>query len=491
MKPKWHMSRRTVLRGLGVSISLPFLEAMVKPGARAATANPYTRFLGMYGLSCGVVGKKDQLQGGIRVAPWTPEITGSISAVAPDRYLRPFFDQNLQSKITILTGLSDRQTSNHNAGTVMGSSPADAEANSVGPRGTADFVIQQALKASAPSLKHLVLSAAPTTGVVGVFRLNISFAPNQPLPVMRDPRDAFESVFAGAGGDALTEDSAEAIAAAARRKREDLSLLDSVRLDANQLHAKLGRADQRTLDEYLTGIREIEQRIQSVEDQIPLGCVPGGAPPPASRAYLEDQSKLSERLKLMIDIMVKAMECGKTRVGSLMFTSAYGGGYHPDYHGISHYISDAAAIVGSQEAGMAFMEEATDWSLANYAYLMAELDRRTDPDGATMLDNSILYFSSDHCDSHFHSSGSMPLILGGRGGRTGSGDWGIRAGRHVRYPPFEGESEVLPTSGVAPGNERSVRDLLWGIINHFGPEVDSFGDARSPLRLDWSDAVAS
>ena len=108
------LSRRTLLQGLGVSIGLPFLEAMWKPGARAQAMAPPRRFIGIWGLPCGVVAKRDTLQN-CRVAPWTPAVTGPIAGLNPDRYLRPFFNAGLQQKITILTGLSDRQSTSHNS----------------------------------------------------------------------------------------------------------------------------------------------------------------------------------------------------------------------------------------------------------------------------------------------------------------------------------------------------------------------------------------
>ena len=487
---KWYLSRRAVLRGVGAGLALPFLEAMIKPGAHAAAGN-YVRFMGMYGVSCGPVGIKDRTQGGIRVAPWTPEAAGSILDLNPDRYLRYFFDRNLQSKISILTGLSDRQTRNHDSGTIM--SPGSKSDNNVGPLGTADYIIHQALLARQPGLRHLVLSAAPTrggTGGSGTFRTNISFSPTQAMPTVRNPHTAFDSVF-GTNTTEQGENSAEDNVLAAKKKRHQQSILNSVREDANRLNARLGRSDQQRLDQYLTGIRELEQRLTTVELPAPGECSPGAPPNEPSSDYLQDPSKLSERLKLMMDITVKAMECGKTRVASLMFMGAYGRGYHGDYHTISHYKSDGPEILGSEQASIDFIETATEWTLEHYAYLMEQLDQRIDPDGSTMLDNSILYISTDHSDAHFHSAGSMPIILGGRGGKTSSGTWAINAGRHVRYPPFEGSKEVLPPAGEAPGNERSVRDLLWGIVNHFGPELASFGVAKSPTYLDWSDAMAS
>jgi hypothetical protein len=137
------------------------------------------------------------------------------------------------------------------------------------------------------------------------------------------------------------------------------------------------------------------------------------------------------------------------------------------------------------------MDKVTVWVLQRYAYLMQQLDRRAEPDGTTLLDNSVLFLSGDHCDSAAHSSGSLPLILGGRGGRDASGAWAIRTGRHVRYPRWAAASEGQ-IRGVAPGNERSVRDLLWAIINSIiGPKLAAFGEAKRPLDLTWADAVGS
>jgi hypothetical protein len=492
MNPSWYIPRRTALRSLGVSLALPFLEAMVKPGARAA-AGGRRRFIAVWGFPCGVVGKKDAVQK-CRVAPWTPDGAGSILGLAPDRYLKPFFDANLQSKITIVTGLSDRQAVSHNCGAFLGSNLPGADGPMVGKHGSADHVIASELKRQAPDLRHLVLSAVPPNsgGPTGTFRNYVSFTPTQALPLERDPRAAFEALFGGATVAATPEARAEAM----RRQAYDLSILDAVRRDARGLTGRLGSADRQKLEHYLTGVRELEERTKRAGTPA-AGCVGGGAPAPAGPDVLKDNAQLDRRVGLMLDIIVKAIECDRARVASFMFACAYG--LVPDiphlglagaFHGVSHYLSDAPKIVGSTEAGIEFMNKWTVWVLERYAYLMKELDRRTEPDGTTLLDSSILYISGEHCDSHFHSNGSMPVILGGRGGRDASGAFVVKSGRHVRYPPLEGGKDTMPR-GVAPGAERSVRDLLWAIIDLFGPKLSAFGEAGRPLDLGWADAVAS
>jgi hypothetical protein len=124
-----------------------------------------------------------------------------------------------------------------------------------------------------------------------------------------------------------------------------------------------------------------------------------------------------------------------------------------------------------------------------YAYLLGEMDKRYDVDGSTLLDNSVTYLSGECGDADIHSHASMPVILGGRGGRAPSGAWSVNAGRHVRYPRWFGSEfhwAVKPTyPGRNPG-ERSVKDLLWAMMRLAGVPASaspSFGDATAPLDL--------
>jgi hypothetical protein len=508
MKPSWYLSRRTVLRSAGTSLALPFLDAMVRPGrAVAAGGSGVRRFVAVFGLPNGVVAKRDELQN-CAVAPWTPAAAGSIVGLAPDRYLKPFFEKKLESKITLLTGLTHKQGDSHFCGPFISPvslkpGPLDNYTQTANAGPTMDVLIGNYFKRENPSLMPTLVLTSQSGYRAKVMHNHISFGANhQPLPVERNPRAAFETLF----GTGVLPDTQAGKAELARRRMEDKSVLDFVTKDANSLmqSGRLGRGDRSRLDEYLTGVRELEQRLNAAPP--PLSCKsPGQAPPAPDISYLSSTARLGQRVKDMTDLIVKAFECDRTRAVSYMLSRSYGQTGYPElgltgsHHTRSHYQVTTNGL--TLEQNKAWVDKYTEWALARYAYLLAELDSKVEPDGTTLLDNSVVLLGSDVGDSHLHSLASMPLILGGRGGRSLSGQWAIKAGRHVRYPKwrgnrFEQENHDAVRAGLSPSTpepgERTLHDLHLGVLKAMGLGSSTFGDSKNPIDLaNWSDAVAS
>jgi hypothetical protein len=499
MRRNWQIPRRTVLRGAGAAVALPFLDAMALPRVQAATpATAPRRFVGIFGLPNGVVGRLDEAQGGY-VAPWTPAETGPSYAPV-GTYLKPFADAKVQGKLTILTGLSDRAGLGHHVVAIAGFLTATrpktqegdptldriVEINVKGP--SADQIAANHLRTFTP-VPYLALGTRSKGPRVNhPYGNTISWATaTQPIAKDINPRTVFDRIFGG-------YDPTVSRADLERRIRSRRSVLDAVREHARSVELRLGRSDRSKLDEYKSSLRELELQIDRAGAPI-AGCSPSGRPAePAASLY--DDANQEPLLKLLMDVLVKAFECDLTRVATLMFANSWG----PTYpflgitdllHNVSHYVK--AGTPERTAAQKAQMERYTHWALKMYAYFLGELDKRTDPDGGTLLDNAVIYFSGDDCDSNYHTNTSMPVLLGGRGGRTASGAWAVNAGRHVRYakwignyyPYYQrlGQPYAYPPRSLHPG-ERSVRDLLWGMLKVVGvPNVTRFGDATAPLDL--------
>jgi hypothetical protein len=475
------------LRGTGVAVALPFLDAMTPSIASAANGPPPRRFIAIYGLPNGVVGKWDTAQNAY-VAPWTQP---GQAALVSDPFLKHFAEQGVLQKLTVLTGLTDRAgTSNHWApvgGMLTHTRPrCDFSTNSNGVVDYCDVYEPSADQRVAAFYKpytaipSIVAGAGEGTQIFHGYQNNISWVSGrQPAHREMNPRAVFDRLFSGFDPQASVE--------AKRRMEYRKSVLDGVREDATSLSSRLGADDRDKLDQYLTGVRELELRLTAVD----APACDAGVPPAAPDTGFWANDKHEVRLKLMMDVIVKAFECDRTRVATLMYTNAYGLLSYPAlgipeyHHNFSHLVANAKYTSAQQEA---WMNTYVHWALKMYAYFMGELEKRRDPDGSTLLDNSVIYFTGDVCHSVSHSNVSMPVLLGGRGGRTSSGAWAIRSGRQVRYQKWPGKyantpREEYPGIKYYPG-ERSVKDLVWMMLNVVGvPNVTSFGDASAPLDL--------
>lgn len=441
MKKPWMISRRTFLRGAGAALALPALEVMAPSIARAQQmgAPPPRRILAYY------------VPNGIHMRAWTPAQTGAAWELSPMlTSLAPVKDDLL-----ILSGVSNLPArpdgpGDHASGTgafLTAAHPFKTEGTNIRNGISMDQVAANELGAHTlfPSLQLGAEGGGSTgncdSGYSCAYARNISWSgPSTPLAKEVNPQAVFDRLFSGVDPQATAEQ---------RRKRKlyKLSILDFVREDATQLQQKLGRTDRAKLDEYLTGVRELETRIRAAEDA-PV-CEPGTRP--------EGSSDVRTRVKNMSDLMVLAFQCDLTRVISFMLGNAGSNrvyeflGIGEGHHQISHHQDNPANFAMLQTIGT--------WEVEQLSYLLQELKRRQDPDGTPLLDNTVVFFSSEIEDGNSHSHRNMPILLAGKAGGA------LRPGRHIRYE-----------------REQKVGDLFISLLQASGVQVSSFGDdGTAPL----------
>jgi len=435
MKP---LSRRTLLRGAGTLMALPVLEAMLPSRAAAQMAPKPRRFVGFY-IPCG-----------IHMAAWTPAATGANWA--PTQILQPLVDAGLKNDVLVLTGLANRPArpdgpGDHASGTgafLTAAHPFKTAAANIRNGISTDQVIANAVR-QYTRFGSLELgidgggnSGDCDSGYSCAYATNIAWASEtQPIAKETNPQAVFDRLFGAV-------DPNQTAAAIQKRKLYKQSVIDSVKDDATRLQAQLGKTDKRKLDEYLSGVRQLETRIQSEQ---PTTCSPGTRP----GAWTDIRDKTTQ----MLDLIAFAFQCDLTRVATFMLQNAGSNYTHrflgitDGHHTLSHHGGDTA-----KHANLARINV---WEVQQLAYLLTKLKGIQEPDG-TVLDNSLVFFSSEIEDGDSHSHFNMPIILGGKGGGA------VTPGRHVRYTQQE-----------------SVGNLFLSIINGLGVPATMMGDSTGPL----------
>jgi hypothetical protein len=432
------LSRRTFLRGAGAAIALPFLEAMWPASARAQAGASARRFLAWY------------VPNGIHMPDWRPSTTGASYTLTP--ILAPLV--NARSELLVLSGLANRAgqdnvPGDHARGTgsfltakrVRRTDGSDIE-NGI----SLDQRIAQAI-GSATSLPSLQLGAEGggstgncDSGYSCAYSRNISWAgPQSPLAKETNPGSAFDRLFQGPDAQ-LTPAERE------RRRAQRLSVLDAVTDDAARLRLALGASDRQKLDEYLTGVRALELRVQNLGSS---SCQVAAPPDPAD---------YPARVRAMADLIVLAFRCDATRVVTFMQANAGSNQTYPQlgvfdgHHQISHHQGNTT--------NHASLRAINTWEVGEFAYLLEALAALQEP-GGSLLDSAIVFFSSEIEDGDAHRHTNMPVLLAGRGGGA------ITPGRHLSWS----------------GNP-TIANLFLTILRAFGIQDATFGDDGSaPIDL--------
>jgi len=405
------ISRRTLLRGTGVALALPWLEAMRPVAAHAGPAaelsGPPVRFAALY------------MPNGIRADTWTPAQEGFDWQ--PSQTLQPLAE--LRSDVSVLTGLWHKATNTGDGhyvktgGWLTGTTITKTAGIDLNSGGVSMDQLVAARLAEITPLPSMELGAEPVSkgvdgnvGYTRVYGSHVSWrSPTQPLPKEINPKLAFERlVRASSGGGS---------------PRADRSLLDQVREDAGQLRARLGSSDRYRVDEYLESVRALEQRLDRA-------ARPGGpawkplAPLDPAQAPESDPADHAERVRLLLDVIVMAFQTDTTRVCTFMFGNAVSGmnfsfldGVSSGHHQVSHH--------QNEEDNLRQYERITRWHVEQYAYLLDRLRQIPEGEG-NVLDNSLILFGSGLRDGNSHSPVDLPVLLAGKGGGR------IRSGQHVR-----------------------------------------------------------
>lgn len=387
----------------------------------------------------------------MHMAGFTPATTGTDFALTP--ILAPL--EAVRSKVLVLSGLSNTPAhpdgpGDHAAGTAgFLTCRHVVKTDGAGIRNGAsvDQVAARVLGSQTriASLQYGIDSGAGVgncdSGYSCAYVRNVSWASEtQPLPKIVSPEAAFSALFDGA-------DRKLSAAERARRKRDRSSVLDYVRGEAQGLSRGLSRTDQLKIDEYMTGVRELERRVQGADAST---CV-APSEPPASLPF-------PEHVRLMLDLTTLALQCDATRIVSFMLGN--GGstrsfeflGVHGGHHDISHHQKRPENLEKLQTIGT--------WEVAQLAYLLGKMNAVDEGDG-TLLDHSAVFFSSEIEDGDTHAHSNLPVILAGGLGGT------LPTGAHLRVP------HQAPVSG-----------LFLSLLAGLGVPATRFGDdGTRPLDL--------
>jgi hypothetical protein len=459
-----HLSRRTVLKGVGVTVGLPFLEAMV-PCARAwaSTADRKTRLIAIE-MVHGAAGSSAY---GIRKNMWSPAATGldfdlSPTSLAPLEPYREYLTivsntdcRNAEAFAPAEIGADHFRSS---AVYLTQTKPKQTQGSDVHVATSFDqmFAKRFGQDTPIPSMQLCIENVDQAGGCSYnyscVYTDSISWAsPTQPLPMIRDPRVVFDQLF---GVGATPE------ARLARRAR-DRSILDWVAEAASDLKASLGPADRARLSEYLDDVREIERRIQRIESQNRSG---EARELPAAPIGVPDS--FDEHVKLMFDLQAVALAADVTRVFAFKLSRDVSNrvfapsGSKTAFHTASHHQEKEEKIDDFQKINT--------YHVSLVPYLLEKLKKTPEGD-ASLLDNTLVIYGSPMGDSNLHNHKRCPLFLAGRAGGRLKGNLHVRA------------ADGTPMANV-------MLTLLHGLALD---DVGQFGDSTGTLDLTGAGETAA
>lgn len=435
------LSRRSVLRGAGVALSLPWLEAMLGRSARGsefAAESPSGHPKRIAALF---------FPNGVRQDCWTPEGTGDDWELTSQ--LQPLGD--LKRDVSVVSGLWHEATNTgdghyvKDAAWLTGTTITKTTGVNLNSGGISmDQVAARQLAAQTP-LPSLELGVEPVSSgvdaVVGytrVYGAHIAWrTPTQPLAKEINARLVFDRMTRVAGG--------------RPEGRSNRPLLDLVGEDANRLRSHLGSADRHRMDQYLESVRSLEERLGRAEStsanawksKIDFAT---RTPPP------EDPQEHAERVRLMLDMIALAFESDVTRVSTFMFGNAVSQVNFSFLDGVTEAHHEASHHQDKVEK-LDQYEKISAWHVAQFAYLLNRLKSLPEGD-STVLDNSTILFGSALRDGNRHSPHDLPLLVGGRAGGA------LRSGQHLKMT-----------------NDSPMADLLLTILQASGIEATHFADS--------------
>jgi len=431
------LPRRTALRGLAATLSLPLLDAMFPAGARAQIRRPIHRFQTFY------------VPNGMAMEYWLPTSAGRDFALTP--ILEPLAPY--RSQLTVISGLKANWNYIH-----AGASGSFLTGTTRGGRNEveiiADVSIDQILArrfARDTQVGSLELAMdAPNNAGACTGNLSCVYthtlcwrSPTQPLPMEHNPRVVFEKLFGDSGS---TERAAREA-----RLRQHRSILDSVADKLAQLRRELGPQDLTKVDEYTESVRDVERRIQRAEEQrdieLPEIDQPQGVPP-----VFEDH------LALMLDLQRLALQADLTRVISFMIGKEQSARPYPQvgvpeaHHPLSHHSNRPELI--------AHMSKINRYHVELFAGYLAKLKATPDGDGS-LLDHMTILYGAGISNSNAHSGVNLPLALVGGGAGT------LRGGQHLAFP-----------------DSPPMANLLVTLMDKLGVPVEKIGPSTGKLPID-------
>ena len=419
------ISRRTLLRGVGVSMSLPLLEIMSPAIARSSESAERAKH-----LRCCVLYK------GCGVNPSSWDIVGgSEHNFRLSKLLKPL--QSHQRDITVLSGIdSDHRANGTHISATLAFMTGDVKKSNFQQAQSFDQVIAEQVGQQTP-IKSLVLRGDPYIDKNDSSENFLSYGKDgNPLPVAADPEVVFNTLFRGFNNAAY--------------RAETKSILDEIKESYQAVARKASRNDRRTLEQYLESVRDVEKEIaqfssNDAEDR--QRRIAGIQPITAAR-------HLGERVKAMLDLIAIAFWTNTTRVASLMMAHTESRGIYDfigineEFHYLSHFVRNRQVIP--------HFDRINQWHASQFAYFLERLKSFRDGEG-TLFDHSIVLFGSGLKHGDYHSVADLPLVL------SGGGAGQIKLGRYVRYQH-------------APNG-----NLLLKLMHLMGVSREQFGNSTEPL----------
>jgi Protein of unknown function (DUF1552) len=410
MKP---MSRRTILRGLGTAISLPWLEAMTPLAKAAGPAEAVPRRMAFF-----------YVPNGVHMADWTPK--GTESALKLPDILQPLAP--FQEDLLVLTGLTQDGAFAHGDGGgdharslasfLTGTHPLKTAGIGIKAGVSVDQLAAATIGKSTrfPSLELGIDRGAQAgncdSGYSCAYSSNISWrSESTPMAKEINPQLVFERLFAGQLSHETTE-------AKAKREAYRKSILDFALEDAKQLRGKLGQVDRQKVDEYLSSVRELETRFARVDKTVAIDLKGVKQPTGIPR---DNQ----EHIRLMFDVLALAFQTDSTRISTFVYanegsTKSYKFiGVPEGHHDLSHH--------GKDPEKQAKVKKINIYHIEQFAYFLAKLRSMREGQG-TVLDHSMIVYGSGISDGDRHNHDDLPILVAGKGGGT------IKGGRHLIYP---------------------------------------------------------
>jgi hypothetical protein len=435
---KKFLNRRTFLRAAGVTVALPLLDAMTP--AFAATRKAVPRFTALY------------IPNGVSPHTWVPDGAGKDFVFSPALSpLEPF-----KKHVTVVSNMAhhiaDRQNDgfgDHSRATgafLSGCHAKRTQGDDLRLGITADQIAAATLGKDTllPSLELTLedKNIAPLCdeGYTCAYLNTLSWtSPTTPLPMENDPRLVFERLF----GEESSPEEREL------RTRQNRSILDATTGTINKLSARVGAKDRLKVDQYLTSIREVEARLQRIENQARQTTQatvdrPLGVP-----------EKFDDYIRLMFDLQVIAFQGDITRISTMMLAREVAVRSYPQigvpdsHHSLSHHDNNPSKLAKLTKIDTYHVQQA--------AYFLGKL-KEVDENGSSLLDNSIILYGGAIGNGNIHNHNNLPVFLAGGGAGT------LEGGRHLTF------KQDMPMS-----------NLLRSVLDKLGVKIDSLGDSTGLL----------
>jgi hypothetical protein len=428
-----------MLKGMGVTLALPWMEALA-PKALASTGKPPVRMAALY------------MPNGVNVPHWIPEGKGRDWTLS--KTLQPLAD--VKDDVVVMSNLWNEGSKGGDGHyvkeaailtcTTIKKTPGADIGNGV----SMDQLAAKQVGHLTP-LPSLELGVAPVAigvdAVVGYTRIYGSHiawsSPTTPLAREINPKSVYERLFRAASGQM------------GNTAAQDKLLLDRVLDDAKRLRTRISTNDRVRLDEYLTLMRSLEERVERASSGIQKAWKPR-VPLNAKDAPTDRPTDHAEHVRLMLDMIAVAFQTDTTRIATFMFGNAVSNvsfrfleGVSAGHHDVSHHQKD--------EDKLRQYQLVNQWHVEQFAYLLRKLKSMKEGDG-TVLDNSMVLFASALSDGDSHNPHRLPIVLGGHGGGR------IETNQHLVY------TEDSP-----------LANLYVSMLDAFGTPVERFADSTGPL----------